>query len=117
MEKTITIDGREIKFKATANTPRLYRLKFRRDMMRDMAELAKQHKRGQFDIPDLTMFENIAYTMALQANAQIGEISDWLDEFKVFDIYEVLPELFELWGANLETTVTSKKNKMKAIAR
>ena len=63
------------------------------------------------------MFENIAYTMALQANAQIGEISDWLDEFKVFDIYEVLPELFELWGANLETTVTSKKNKLKAIAR
>ena len=114
MEKTITIDGREIKFKATANTPRLYRLKFRRDMMRDMAELAKQHKRGRFDIPDLTMFENIAYTMA---NAQIGEISDWLDEFKVFDIYEVLPELFELWGANLETTVTSKKNKLKAIAR
>ena len=83
----------------------------------DMAELAKQHKKGRFDIPDLTMFENIAYTMALQANAQIGEISDWLDEFKVFDIYEVLPELFELWGANLETTVTSKKNKLKVIAR
>ena len=37
-------------------------------------------------------------------------IEKWLDEFEMFSIYEVLPEILELWGANLQTQVQSKKN-------
>ena len=117
MEKTILIDGREVRFKATANTPRLYRLKFRRDMLQDMAKLANQYSKGKIDIPELTVFENVAYIMALQADAQIGEVSDWLDDFRIFDIYEVLPQLLELWGMNMETTIESKKNKRRVAGR
>ena len=101
METIITIDGKKIPFKATANTPRLYRIKFRRDLMHDMSRLAKQHKKKKFDIPDL----------------EIGTIDEWMDGFKMFDIYEILPQLIELWGANVETQVESKKNKMKAIQK
>ncbi|MDK7064303.1 hypothetical protein, partial [Gardnerella vaginalis] len=36
-------------------------------------------------------------------------IEKWLDEFEMFSIYEVLPEILELWGANLQTQVQSKK--------
>ena len=36
-------------------------------------------------------------------------IDDWLDQFEMFSIYEILPEILELWGANLETEVESKK--------
>lgn len=117
MEKILTIDGKDVRFKATANTPRLYRIKFRRDMFRDMAQLDMRNRKGKFDIPDLTLFENVAYIMALQANAAIGEISEWLDNFKIFDIYEVLPELLNLWGINLETAAKSKKNKLKVIGK
>ena len=34
----------------------------------------------------------------------------WLDEFSVFSIYQVLPEIIELWGLNVETQSTAKKN-------
>lgn len=118
MEKAICI-GKQNKennkptlFKATANTPRVYRLKFRRDLMQDMARLARQHKKRKFDIPDLEVFENVAYVMALQADPNIGSVDEWLDKFDTFDIYEVLPQLLELWGANVETQVESKKNMM-----
>ena len=34
---------------------------------------------------------------------------EWLDEFNTFSIYQVLPEIIELWGLNLQADVTSKK--------
>ena len=35
IQKNITIDGIEVPFKASAAVPRLYRLKFRRDIYKD----------------------------------------------------------------------------------
>ena len=35
IQKNITIDGIEVPFKASAAVPRLYRLKFRRDIYQD----------------------------------------------------------------------------------
>lgn len=34
---------------------------------------------------------------------------EWLEQFNVFSIYQILPELMKLWGMNLETQVESKK--------
>ena len=57
------------------------------------------------------MFENIAYTMAKHADPQIpGEVDEWLDGFNTFSIYEVLPQIIELWGINTQQQVESKKN-------
>ena len=39
MEKIIRIDGRDILFRATAAIPRLYRIKFGRDIMQDMKDI------------------------------------------------------------------------------
>ena len=53
----------------------------------------------------------MAYIMALHADKSIPDtIEDWLDQFEMFSIYEVLPEILELWGTNLMTEVESKKN-------
>ena len=35
---------------------------------------------------------------------------EWLEQFNVFSIYEVLPQFIELWGLNVETQAESKKN-------
>ena len=49
--------------------------------------------------------------MAFHADHNIPDnIDDWLDQFEMFSIYEVLPEILELWGTNLITDVQSKKN-------
>ena len=41
MERTITIDGREVRLRASASIPRLYRIKFHRDIIHDMDFISK----------------------------------------------------------------------------
>lgn len=66
---------------------------------------------SSFEIEDLEIFENVAYIMAYHADHSIpATIEEWLDEFEMFSIYEVLPEILELWGMNLQTEIESKKN-------
>ena len=36
-------------------------------------------------------------------------IDEWLDQFDMFSIYQVLPQILELWGDNLMTDVQAKK--------
>ena len=70
----------------------------------------------EFAIDDLEIFENVAYIMAYHADNTIPDnIDDWLDQFEMFSIYEVLPEILALWGTNLITDVDSKKN-LNAVA-
>ena len=115
MEKIIEIDGKPVAFRATAAVPRLYRIKFRRDIMRDMnaiqKDIDKAQEAGGVSVPSLEMFENVAYIMAKHANPdQVpGSIEEWLDSFDTFSIYQVFPEIMEIWRANMETTVDSKK--------
>ena len=55
----------------------------------------------------------MAYIMAYHADPTIpGTIEDWLDQFDMFSIYQVLPEILEMWGANMMTDVASKKNEI-----
>ena len=116
LEKTVTISGREVKFRSSATVPRLYRIKFKRDIFKDLAKLEKSYKGKteegeEMQIEDLEIFENVAYIMAYHADHSIpGTIDEWLDQFEMFSIYEVLPEILELWGTNLITDVESKKN-------
>ena len=117
IEKTVNISGKEVKFRSSASVPRLYRIKFKRDIFKDLSKLEKSYKdRGSEDgsaleIDDLEIFENVAYIMAFHADPTIpGTIDEWLEQFEMFSIYQVLPEILELWGTNLVTDVESKKN-------
>ena len=115
LKKTVLIDGKEVEFKASASIPRLYRIKFRRDIMQDMIKLQKAYIKSEtegkeFEIIDLEIFENVAYIMAKHANTEVAsDIYDWLDEFNTFSIYEVLPEILQMWALNEESQIESKK--------
>ena len=116
MTKTIEIDGQQVSFRASAAIPRIYRLKFHRDIYKDLAVLEKAVGKSDaadssLDLLSLEMFENIAYIMAKHADPSIPDTpEDWLDRFNTFSIYQVLPQLIELWGLNVQTAVQSKKN-------
>ena len=115
IERVITISGQEVPFRASATTPRLYRAKFKRDIFRDLTKLegaySKRTEDGdELQIEDLEIIENLAYIMALQADPSIpATIDEWLDRFDIFSIYQVLPQILELWGDNLVTEVEAKK--------
>lgn len=122
MDKVIRIDDKDVKFRATARTPRLYRMLIGRDMLVDMNRLAKKYKdvsekqskgkEAEFEAADLQIFEDAAYIMARHATPDMEEKTpdDWLDSFNIFSIWEILPELLILWGENQRTTSKAKKN-------
>ena len=117
MTKKIQIDGKDVVFKASAAIPRIYRLKFHRDIYKDLRDLEKavsssSEEESNLDLFSLEMFENIAYIMAKHADPTTVPDSpeEWLDEFSTFSIYQVLPEIIELWGLNAQSDVESKKN-------
>lgn len=114
--RKIEIDGKEVLFKASAAIPRIYRLKFQRDIYKDLRLLEKsvgasEEGESNLDLFSLEMFENIAFAMAKHGDGSIPDTpEEWLDEFNTFSIYQVLPKLIELWGLNVQTDVEAKKN-------
>ena len=116
IQKTVKVGEKEVTFRSSAAIPRLYRIKFRRDIFKDLSKLEKSYKGKddggkEMEIEDLEIFENVAYIMACHADSSVpNTIDEWLDQFEMFSIYEILPEILELWGSNLFTDVTAKKN-------
>ncbi|OUN68592.1 hypothetical protein B5G11_12570 [Drancourtella sp. An57] len=135
MKKTIIIDGKECKFKSSAAIPRMYRMKFGRDIFVDMNKLKRQmdiqekmkketeeecKRKGIPFNPDefesglpldsLEVFENISYLFHKHGDpSQPDDIEEWLEQFETFDIYEILPETLDLW--NFDNRQTSKPKK------
>ncbi|MEG1560221.1 MAG: hypothetical protein RR398_05095, partial [Clostridia bacterium] len=85
------------------------------DIYKDLRSLEKSvgdgsEENSNLDMFSLEMFENIAYIMAKHADPSISDSpEDWLDGFNTFSIYQVLPQLIQLWGLNTQTEIDSKK--------
>lgn len=126
MERAVNIGGKEMRMRASALIPRLYRFKFGRDAISDMMSLKKafdkaaalpagateeEREAAQFSVLDLTIFENMAWIMLKHAGEDVGESpEEWLDSIEgVFSIYEFLPDIMDLWALNQATTSTSRK--------
>lgn len=121
--------------KSSAAIPRMYRIKFNRDIFVDMMKMKKQLEKNEKEkekarkkaeeagitfedemfksempIDSLEMFENIAYLMHKHGDKeQPNDIDEWLEQFETFDIYEILPQILEMW--NIENEQMSKAKK------
>lgn len=126
IEKTVTLSGKEVKIRSSALIPKLYRVKFGRDMVRDMRHLAKaytalrelpetatdaEREEAQFSILDSDIFESVAWLMLRHAGNDVGESPDeWLESLDgIFDLYQILPDVLELWANNNKTTSVPRK--------
>ena len=118
--KTLKIGDRDVEFRSSAATPRMYRLIFKRDLFVDLKKLAEAAQANasddeDFAIEDMEMFENVAYVMAKSANPDIPKIDEWLEQFEMFSIYEILPDLLSLWGENMFTLNSPAPSKKKRV--
>ena len=89
--KTIEIDGKQVKFKASAAVPRLYRVKFGRDIYKDLRMLEKSvgdndEDASNMDLFSLELFEDLAWLMARHASPEEvpDNPEDFLDQFNTF---------------------------------
>ena len=103
--KKIEIDGNPVEFKASAAIPRIYRNKFGSDFYKALMTLNDAIKDQTEDAStldgfSLEMFEDLAFVMwsAAHPEEKYDSPDEWLDQFNTFSIYQILPELIDLWG-------------------
>lgn len=127
IRRVVSIGGRDVTLGASALLPKIYRIRFGKDLVSDMNRLRKAYQAASslppdateeekeaaaLDEIDLTVFERVAWAMAYHADKTVPQDPDeWLESFDgVFSIYEVFPVILELWGLNSKTTsVPAKK--------
>jgi len=115
LEKTLTIDEKQVKFKSTGGTARRYRNQFGSDLFADLMKMAPlmelQQKglstddldRETLQVIDFSVFENIAWSLAKTADPEIPDPDTWFDSFDTFPIMDIFPELQELIEKSLQT--------------
>jgi hypothetical protein len=119
MEKTLTIDGQEVRFKSTGAVPVRYKAQFHRDFFKDvlkMRKLSNVTEKKPEDITDeelepldLEVFYRIIWVLAKTADKDIPDLLTWLDSFEVFPFDEVMEELSEMISSSIQQ---SKKKSM-----
>jgi hypothetical protein len=114
MEKTIMIDGKEIRFKTNGATPMRYKAQFGKDYFKEilkmapLGNLAKKKKENinvnDLEALDFEVFYNLAWIMAKTAEPSIPEPIAWLEQFDEFPMVEIIPELQDMLLASIQTT-------------
>jgi hypothetical protein len=112
MEKTLTIDGRQVTFKANGATPLRYKAQFGKDYFKDilkMTPLIKLKKKKKEDLTekdleslDFEIFYNVAWIMAKTADPTIPSQMEWFESFDQFPLMEIIPDLQELMASTMQ---------------
>lgn len=116
MEKTIVIDGKNVRFKSTGATPLRYKAQFGKDYFKEILKMGVYEKLSKLNTKniknikpedleglDFEVFYNIAWTLAKTADKEISDPITWLDTFDVFPMVEIIPELTDLITASLDS--------------
>lgn len=119
MEKTITIDGKQVRLKATAATVKRYKSQFRRNLFADLMGLGaisaltspdgSQQPLDMSNVDlsnvDFELIYDLTWLYAKTADPNIPDPMAWLDEFEEFPIEQIMPEVMEL----VQLTMGAKK--------
>lgn len=113
MEKVLTIDGRQVRFKSTGAFLLRYKAQFGRDALQDILRLQSAiDSKGQIkniDTLDLEVFYNLIWTLAKTADPNILPPLEWLDTFSAFPLMDIIPEIVDMIFSCLSSTAESKK--------
>ena len=114
MEKILTIDGRQVKFKSTGALLLKYKAQFGRDALQDIFKLygvvdKETGSLKNIEGLDLEVFYNLTWTLAKTADPNIPPPIEWLDTFSEFPLMDIVPEITDMIFSCLSSTVQSKK--------
>lgn len=123
MEKILTIDGKQVKFKSTGGFLLRYKMQFGRDAIGDLVRLEKtipKTEKGEnkdegieineavLDALDLTIFFNLIWVLAKTADPDISPPMEWLDTFNEFPLMDIIPELQDMLMSTIKSSVKVK---------
>lgn len=117
MEKTIYIDEKPVRLKATAGFSKKYKAQFHRDYFADLMKMGKVFggdsgkkmslanvSYEDLDHLDFEVLYDIVWTMAKAADKNVPAPEEWLDQFDTFPLKEIMPDIQELITMNMQNT-------------
>lgn len=109
MEKTLTIDGQEVRFKSTGATPLRYKAQFRKDYFSELMKMRSLESVMNGDAEALASFDfeglyEIVWTLAKTADKDIPEHLEWLEGFDEFPLFDIFMELQDLIMKSLQSS-------------
>lgn len=118
MTSEIQIGEKTVKLRATAALPRLYRIKFGRDILKDFLHLQKvlenSEEKREIAMADMGtgIFENIAYIMARHAAPEETpqDQIEWLEQFEAGELYSAYVPILKFFSQGMNSSVDTKKN-------
>lgn len=124
MEKTITIDGKKVTFKATGGIGYRYKAQFGSEFLADVAKLEdfmnsaevkqKKSKRPdgkiviekveEYDYTKLSLesMYNLLWTLAKTADESIPGPQEWLDSFDKFPVMDIYGQISDILTDNFK---------------
>lgn len=116
MEATVKIDGKDVRFKATAAVPMLYRKHFNRDLFRDLQSTEEKEDDKSLIQTQETM-ERMAYTMAKHADpgSVPDTLAEWMEDLPPMAVYAFMPIITALWSGDVNRLEEAKKKEAQLI--
>lgn len=109
MERTINIDGRDVKFRSSGAFPMLYRSYTNHDLFADFARMgdAIREEDGKtvvdFDKLDTRILADAIWCAAKCADKTIAPQIEWYDTFDEFPLFDVFAQLNDLIMSSMQT--------------
>lgn len=110
MRRTLTIGEYDVDMVANGMTPVIYKRIFRKDF------LVESQKKDT----DMTLFQELGFVMAMQAQKPVKELMEgltesdyweWLEKFGALDVLNSVDKIFELYANQTVSTSTAKKKR------
>lgn len=112
MERKLEVEGKEYRFACNALTPRLYRAKFGRDLMLDLKKFGEDYTKDPYSV-NYEPLENMAWIMLKAGSGpEVARENpeEWLATLdSPTTVYELVPDLMDIWRASQKTTAIPKK--------
>lgn len=110
MERLVTIEGKEVGFKASAGTVRAYRDAFGRDLLLDMNQFENELLTTKsLSVETAPIAENALWIMAKEYDENIPDVKEWLDQFSPYFVYGACAHCITMWSDNVKQLNSTKK--------
>lgn len=119
MEKTLTIDNKQVSLKASGFTPILYKMTFKSDLFKDLIKavggynsiISTQNSKADeeelayemLENLDISFFYQLLWVNAKSADSSIPDMETWLGSFDSLPILELIGDLISINFSNLES--------------
>jgi hypothetical protein len=104
MEKILSYNGRDVRFKSTAALPLRYKAQFGRDLFEDLRKMMPDNVEPEARKVDIEIICNAIWALAKNADPSIKPPMEWYDEFESLPVFEWFTELWELMVASFGGT-------------